>query len=149
MRFLIKSLGANTIVDAVDGQPDLTGFAEPTLSILQANYEAGNYDIIPDPEPPTPEPPTPQWTAFNFALFTDVDFVNYGKIANNANPFFVPALVERYGMVAKEGLNESGFPAYWQAFCLNFNVSAEHRNEWATLAESFDLPIDFINIIRG
>lgn len=48
-----------------------------------------------------------------------------------------------------DGLQESNFAAYWQSFCLAFDVSPEHRNEWATLAERFDLPQEFIDVIRG
>lgn len=55
---------ANTITSLswVNNAPDFTGIEEPTLSILQAAWEAGkdNIEIIPDPEP-IPEIKNPDW----------------------------------------------------------------------------------------
>lgn len=149
----LETPGSITLIPWVNGAPDFSIYSEPTLSIFRSVWQAflnsgEELEIIPDPEPFVELPPA-QWTAFNFALFTDADFVNYGKTANQVNPFFVPALVERYGRIVLDGLQESNFAAYWQSFCLAFDVSAEHRNEWATLAKRFDLPEDFISVIRG
>lgn len=134
--------------DEIAQNPIWDGLSEPSLSILQNAYQQGDYEIIADPEP-VEEPITPDWTPFNFQLFNNPAFVGYGLAANSVNPFLLPALVERYGLVAKDGLFESGFPAYWQAFCDALGVSVEHRTQWANLAVSFNLPVDFINVIRG
>jgi len=55
---LIQTLNANTTVNLINGQPDLSGFQEPTLSILQAAFNANEYEVIPDvvPQPFVPQP---------------------------------------------------------------------------------------------
>ena len=54
----IISLNANTSVNLINGQPDLSGFQEPTKSILQAAFAANEYEVIPDvaPQPIAPQP---------------------------------------------------------------------------------------------
>jgi len=54
----IISLNANTPVNLINGQPDLSGFQEPTKSILQAAFAANEYEVIPDvvPQPFVPQP---------------------------------------------------------------------------------------------
>jgi hypothetical protein len=47
---LLSSDGANTLVKLIDGAPDFSQYSEPTLSILQAGYEAGHYRTVPDVE---------------------------------------------------------------------------------------------------
>lgn len=51
MQISIRSPGANTPVFIVDGLPDFSELSDPTLAILQSAYNAGNYEIIPEPEP--------------------------------------------------------------------------------------------------
>lgn len=55
---LIQTTNANTPVNLVNGQPDLSSFNEPTKSILQAAFDNGSYIDIPD-IPPQPLPPNP------------------------------------------------------------------------------------------
>jgi hypothetical protein len=96
-----------------------------------------------------PEPElVPNWPGFNFWLFTNQSFVAYGLAANSVNPYLVPAIIERYGRVAKEGLAESGFAGYWNNFCGALQVSQEHRDEWAGKAVEFGLPSDFVDVVR-
>ena len=58
----LQSSNSTTPIPWVNNAPDFTGFEEPTLSILQAAWEAGkdNIEIIPDPEP-IPEIKNPDW----------------------------------------------------------------------------------------
>lgn len=62
MQVKIFSANSITLLPLVNGKPDFTGIEEPTLSILQAAWEAGedNVEIIPDPEP-IPEIKNPDW----------------------------------------------------------------------------------------
>jgi hypothetical protein len=91
----------------------------------------------------------PNWKGFNFALFTNSDFVQYGISAQTVNPYLVPSIVERYGQITKLGLAESDFADYWTTFCTSLSVTVEHREQWASLAATYNLPIDFIDTIRG
>jgi hypothetical protein len=55
------------LVPVIDGVPDLSGYGEPTLSILQDAFDAGNSEIIPDPEPIVETLP-PNWLQFYKSL---------------------------------------------------------------------------------
>jgi hypothetical protein len=150
--FLV-SPGATTPIPWVNGEPDFSGFTEPTLSVLQNSWQqfldsGTELEIVPDPEP-VEEIPPPQWENFNFYLLTHPSFVAYGLGVSSANPFLVPGIVERYGKVADVGVSGSGFGAYWNYFCQALEVTTEHRNEWANQAQEFNLPVDFVSVIRG
>ena len=60
----IISLNANTSVNLINGQPDLSAFQEPSLSILQAAFDDGNYEVIPDVVP-MPIVLQPDWVELN------------------------------------------------------------------------------------
>jgi len=53
----IISLNANTTVNLINGKPDLSGFQEPTKSVLQSAFDDGSYEVIPDvvPQPFVPQ----------------------------------------------------------------------------------------------
>ena len=64
----LTSPGATTPIPWVNNAPDLSGFTEPTLSVLtnawQAFVDSGEeLEMIPDPEP-VEEPVVPNWTGF-------------------------------------------------------------------------------------
>ena len=150
----LTSPGATTPISWVNNAPDFSSFTNPTLSVLQQSWQAfldsgEELEIIPDPVPPEPEPPSPNWEGFNFALFSDADFISYGLAAQSVNPYLVPALTERYGKIAELGLVESGFSAYWDSFCSSLSITAIHREDWAVLAEANDLPADLVSVIRA
>jgi len=149
----LESPGAVTPIPWVNNEPDFTGFTEPTLSVLQQSWQnfldsGQDLGIIPDPEPVEPSP-VEDWPNFNLYLFANPDFVGYTFAANTINPLLNPAIVDRYGRVEKEGVAESNFPFYWNIFCQTLNVSSEHRNEWADVAETFNLRPDFVALLRG
>jgi len=62
----LESPGATTSLPWVENAPDFTGFAEPTLSVLQNSWQAfldsgEELEVISDPEPPSP---APDWEKF-------------------------------------------------------------------------------------
>ena len=74
----LESPGAVTPVPWVDGAPNISGFTDPTLSVLQQSWaaflESGQeIEVIPDPVQPPPSP-EPDWTAFNTAMLSDPDW---------------------------------------------------------------------------
>jgi hypothetical protein len=97
----------------------------------------------------SPVAPFQDWPSFSLYLFSHPAFVGYGLAAESVNPWLVPAVVERYARVLPEGLVTSNFPFYWGQFCQALSVSIEHRNEWANVALGCNLPVDFVNLIRG
>ena len=76
---LITSPNAKTTINLINGQPDLSGFQEPTKSILHAAFNAGNYEVLPDVAPVSIVPaPNPQ--GFRNKL--------YGLSGTENNPLF-------------------------------------------------------------
>jgi len=64
----LESPGATTPLPWVDGAPDLSGFTEPTLSVLQQSWadfvaSGEELEIVADPEPSQPTP-APDWEGF-------------------------------------------------------------------------------------
>lgn len=86
----IESPNAVTPVPWVNGAPDFSGFTDPTLSVLQAAYEANKDNIVVIPDP-IPDPPviTPDWDALNASLLSGVLAPIYRRI--NAACYVDPA----------------------------------------------------------
>lgn len=113
---VINSLNANTPVTLIDGQLDLRAYTEPTLSILQTAYDAGDYEIIPDPEPVV-EQPLPDWDAlygqlmssesYQFVLLTSL------SIPNLASALGVVIDSIQYGIMKPE--SQAALPAFQSA----------------------------------
>lgn len=74
MNILLRSVGAKTIVSVIDGLPELGSFTEPTLSILQAAFDVGDYEVIPDPDPVVETPP-PDWDKFYDQLIVSQSYL--------------------------------------------------------------------------
>lgn len=72
---LLFSPNAKRFVSVVDGIPDFDMYAEPTRSILQAAYEAGDYEIVPDTEP-IQELPAPNWDGLYQALMVSAVYAH-------------------------------------------------------------------------
>jgi hypothetical protein len=149
----LESTGATTPVPWVNNEPDFTGFTDPTLSVLKMAWQefldsGEELEVILDPEP-LPPALVEDWPNFSLYLFGHPAFVTYGVTANTVNPWMLPAVVERYGRVLPEGLAESNFPFYWNIFCQALSVTTEHRNEWADMADTFNLRPDFVALLRG
>lgn len=54
-----------TIIPGTAESPDFSSIPGYALASVQAVFDAGQYEFLPDPEPP---PPDPDWTAFNLTL---------------------------------------------------------------------------------
>lgn len=61
-QIIITTSGIKTVLP-FNGSPDYAGINDPALSILQAAYGEGNYEIIPEPEP-IQESIVPDWDEF-------------------------------------------------------------------------------------
>lgn len=147
----LESPNSVTPIPLVNGNPDFSGFEEPTLSVLQKAWQdflasGEEIEIIPSLEQ-EPDPVAPNWDEFNFALSSDATFISYLKTINRINPVATPALLIQYNKIASEGILP--FIPYFEMFCQAANVLPAHRQQWATLAERFNLPEDFVSAVRG
>jgi hypothetical protein len=128
-------------------------------TILAALFPEGNYAICPDgvnigysysngefTSSPIQEFP-PDWPGFNMAIALDTNMIQYEVVANQAHPSIVTKKDLAYSIITDKGLDN--FAAIFPMFCQLAGVSPEHREEWATMAESFHLPADFVSIVRG
>lgn len=92
-------------------------------------------------------PPVPDWPGFNLAITSDADMIAYEAAANALHPSIVGKKDLAYSIIADKGLDN--FASIFPVFCSIANVSQPHREAWATLAESYNLPADFATVIRG
>lgn len=95
-----------------------------------------------------PEEYSPDWDGFNAQLITDPA---YHQAVTNVRASALPGLdtpvVVALGQVATNGV--ASFALSFPPFCQYGQISTEQREVWATLAESFHLPTDFCEVIRG
>lgn len=91
----------------------------------------------------------PMWESFNLQLMADENFLNYVRSANQYNPFLLIGIGDSYSKVAEQGIISSGFQTYWLIFYQFAQPSQEHKEAWATMAQSNNLPADFIALIQN
>jgi hypothetical protein len=142
----LKTDSATLIVELKDNNPVFDNVTEPTLSILLAAYETGNYKIISDTEPII-EPPISNWNAFNIFMLSDATFNNYCNVVFEVNKNLNSALLDAYALIATNGVD--AFVNIWNVWCGIAQITNEHRNAFANTAESLNLPSDFVSAIRG
>lgn len=147
----LQSPGAVTPLSWVDNAPDFTGFTEPTLSVLQQAWQdfldsGEELETIPDPEP-IPEPVVPNWDGFNAYMLTDTTFKSYRDTVRAIDGDLNAALFNAYALI--EGNGVAAFTLVWGVWTQLSGITTQHKNTIATVAESFNLPIEFVEVIRG
>jgi hypothetical protein len=82
----IPSPNAITPLPWVNNAPDFTSFSEPTLSVLQASYEANkdNIVVIPEPLPQPVLPPEPDWEGLKHRAFGGDLYPIFERLRNAA-----------------------------------------------------------------
>ena len=131
----LESPGATTPVPWVDGAPDLSGFTEPTLSVLQQSWtdflaSGQELEVIPDPPPP---PPEPDWTAFNTAMLSD----------SNWQAWALPADLRNAMIAASINSNLVSLENAYAIAKAAVPPSAEAITGWQGLADTYNVPIVF------
>ena len=131
----LESPGATTPVPWVDGTPDLSGFTEPTLSVLQQSWadflaSGQELEVIPDPPPP---PPEPDWTAFNTAMLSD----------SNWQAWALPADLRNAMIAASINSNLVSLNNAYAIAKAAVPPSAEAITGWQGLADTYNIPIVF------
>jgi hypothetical protein len=147
----LPSPGATTPIPWMDNAPDFSGFTEPTLSVLVKAWDdfvasGGELEIIPDPVPVV-EQVAPNYPGFNLYMLTNAANAAYKVAVNQVNPDLVAAVALAYNNIVDRGIGD--FVQIFPVFCVAAQVTTQHREEWAAAAESFNLPQDFVEVIRG
>lgn len=91
--------------------------------------------------------PLPKWDDFNLAFLTLPSLLQAEIIANQNHPSIVGKKDLAYSMINQHGV--ATFAMIFPLFCQFGDVQPETRIEWVELAESFNMPDDFVSIIRG
>jgi hypothetical protein len=131
----LESPGATTPLPWVDGAPDLSGFTEPTLSVLQQSWadflaSGQELEVIPDPPPP---PPEHDWTAFNTAMLSD----------SNWQAWALPADLRNAMIAASINSNLTSLENAYAIAKAAVPPSAEAITGWQRLADTYNIPIVF------
>lgn len=147
----LQSPGAITPLPLIDNAPGFSGFTEPTLSVLQKAWQdfldsVEELEIIPDPMPEV-APPAPDWDGFNAAMLANTEFNQITGVVLNLAPTVALGIPAALAQVSTNGV--TAFALVFNAFCQIGNVSSEQKETWATIAESFNLPIEFISVVRN
>ena len=92
-------------------------------------------------------PPVPNYDGFNSYFLGSLEIATYREIVNSIDPDLTPALFDTYSQVASGQL--TGFSSLWDSWVAASGITTEDRESLATVAESFNLPAEFVAIIRG
>jgi len=92
-------------------------------------------------------PPVPDWDNFNLTFSTLPSLLQAETIANQNHPSITGKKDDAYAMIDDHGVTAFGY--IFPLFCQAGEVLESTRIEWAELAESFNMPADFIVIVRG
>lgn len=148
----LTSLGATTPIPWVNNAPDFSSFTNPTLSVLQQSWQdfvdsGEELEVIPDPVPVV-EPPVPDWDGFNAYMLSDHMFKSYRDTVRTADGELNSALFDAYALVATNGV--AAFSLVWGGIWVPVSgITVADRENIATTAEGFNLPADFVTVIRG
>ena len=91
-------------------------------------------------------PPVPDWDSFNAYMLSDPMFKTYRDTVRNADGELNSALFDAYGMVATNGV--AAFSLVWGIWCTASGITVADREVIATVAEGFNLPAEFVTVIR-
>ena len=92
-------------------------------------------------------PPATDWPGFVVAIQSDVDFKAVWGAANMADPLVAQALLVLFGQVATGGLTT--FAPLYNSVCALGGATVAQREAWATLAETYHAPAEFVAVVRG
>jgi len=92
-------------------------------------------------------PPAPNYPGFNLAFSMLPSLLQAEIIANQNHPSIVGKKDLAYSMIGAHGTE--AFSLIFPLFCQAGMVDSATRSGWAALAQSFDMPQDFVDIIKG
>jgi hypothetical protein len=121
-----------------------TQIATPSWVIDVENLQYRQEWIVSDK--PEPEP-VPNWDGFNAAILSSVEFNTYYGTGLQAAPAITTSIPTALAQVSTNGIN--AFALTFNGFCQAVSVTPQHRGEWADMAVTFNLPENFVSIVRG
>ena len=141
MKLLISLSGQDYFIPWSDS-PDFTGF-DPTVQQEweQIQSEGIEFALFPDSSSP------PDWDSFNTYILSDDDFNNAVLACSTVKPAISATIATAMLKYQTEG--SSLFQGIFEAFCQAANITAEQKTIWANAIGIFNLPSQFIAIVRG
>ncbi|AFY60351.1 hypothetical protein [Synechococcus sp. PCC 6312] len=94
-----------------------------------------------------PETAPPNWDGFNGAILSDVRLNQVQGAALSVAPAAAIALPAALSQVSTNGV--TAFGLVFGAVCGAGGATTEDRQAWADLAESCNLPAEFVAVVRG
>ena len=89
----------------------------------------------------------PNWDGFNAAMLANTEFNQVIGVVLGLVPTVALGLPAALAHVSTNGV--TAFALVFNAFCQIGNGSSEQKETWATIAENFNLPVEFVEIVRG
>lgn len=148
----IETLNAVTFVPFdINGGLDFSGLTDPGKSIIEKRWDefiesGGELEIIADPEPVIEQPP-PNYPGFNAYMLTNPMFKYYRDIVRGIDGDLNSALFDGYGLVETNGVE--AFLLVWSAWIQISGIVSADKEAIAMTAKYFNLPTEFVAIIRG
>jgi hypothetical protein len=88
-----------------------------------------------------------KWNEFNATMLSDITYNQVLGAVLQIAPAVATGLPSALAQVGTNGVGAFGI--LFNAFCQIGQVSSEQRGIWGDLAESYNLPGDFVEVVRG
>ena len=109
------------------------------------DWDTGTVSV--DPDWVASGPPAPDWDGLNAAILLDPDWQAATAIVRAINPGLTEALPAAMTQI---GTGQAAMFAFlYDQICTIAEVALAQRDAWATMAEGFNLPAEFVDIVRG
>lgn len=92
-------------------------------------------------------PVVPDWDSFNAYMLSDAMFKSYRDTVRVVDGELNSALFDAYSLVDTKGTG--AFSVVWTQWCVVSQITVLHKEDIANVAEGFNLPADFVAIVRG
>ena len=122
----------------------MQGYTELDIARSVRQYYANGRNLV---EPSYSLNTESDWDSFNAYILSDAAFNQATGAVFALSPSVAIALPSALAQVTTNGV--TAFNLVFTNFCLIGQVSPEQRDTWADIAESFNLPSDFVAVVRG
>lgn len=126
----------------VNPDPELYDAVETTPVFNNNRWEQA-WEFVEKP----PAPPTHDWDTFNAYMLTDATFKSYRDTVRVVDGELNSALFDAYSLVDTKGTG--AFSVVWTQWCVVSQITVLHKEDIANVAEGFNLPADFVSVLRG